>query len=130
SASTVPGQMANHFAIIAPRPGQCFASYSAMAGSDCIQKYPQTFICSQQHHGSSCPSVQWQIQLPPTLFLAWLPSRYHESCRVIHRCTSQPYQTLREMFGHTSVPILKNGDCNLSHLCPWFLVPISQFRAS
>nr|GFD30811.1 hypothetical protein [Tanacetum cinerariifolium] len=57
SASTVPGQMANPFVIIAPRPGQCFASYSAMAGSDCFQKYPQTFVCSQQHHGSSCPSV-------------------------------------------------------------------------
>nr|GEY03795.1 hypothetical protein [Tanacetum cinerariifolium] len=79
SASTVPGQMANPFAIIAPRPGQCFTSYSAVAGIDCFQKYPQTFVCSQQHHGSSCPSVQWKIQLPPVLFLAWLPSRYHES---------------------------------------------------
>nr|GFB85832.1 hypothetical protein [Tanacetum cinerariifolium] len=36
SASTVPGQMANHFAIIVPRPGQCSASYSAVAGSDCF----------------------------------------------------------------------------------------------
>nr|GEW45245.1 reverse transcriptase domain-containing protein [Tanacetum cinerariifolium] len=37
SASTVPGQMANSSAIIAPRPGQCFASYYAVAGSDCFQ---------------------------------------------------------------------------------------------
>nr|GFA72333.1 hypothetical protein [Tanacetum cinerariifolium] len=37
-ASTVTGRMANPFAIIAPRPGQCSASYSAMAGSDCFQK--------------------------------------------------------------------------------------------
>nr|GFC84793.1 hypothetical protein [Tanacetum cinerariifolium] len=58
SASTVPGQMANHFAIIVPRPDQCSASYSAVAGSDCFQKYPQNSICSQQHHGSSCPLVQ------------------------------------------------------------------------
>nr|GFC77215.1 hypothetical protein [Tanacetum cinerariifolium] len=130
SASTVPGQMANPFAIIVPRPGQCSASYSAVAGTDYFQKYPQTFVCSQQHHGSSCPLVQWQIQLPPTLFLAWLPSRFHESCRVIHRCTSQPCQTLQETFGYTSVPIPKNGNCNLSHLCPWFLVPTTQFRAS
>nr|GFB65831.1 hypothetical protein [Tanacetum cinerariifolium] len=81
SASTVPGQMANPFAISASRPSQCSASYSAVAGFDCFQKYPQTFICSRQHHISSCPSVQWQIQLPPALFLAWLPLRYHESCR-------------------------------------------------
>nr|GFC55294.1 hypothetical protein [Tanacetum cinerariifolium] len=70
SASTVPDQMANPFAIIAPRPSQCSASYSAVAGSDCFQKYPQTSVYSQQHHGSSCLLVRWQIQLPPALFLA------------------------------------------------------------
>nr|GFD11062.1 hypothetical protein [Tanacetum cinerariifolium] len=36
SDSTVPVQMANPFAIIAPRPGQCSASYSAVASSDCF----------------------------------------------------------------------------------------------
>nr|GEX59774.1 hypothetical protein [Tanacetum cinerariifolium] len=97
SASTVPGQMANPFVIIAPRWASTF-----------MMKYPQISVCSQQHHGSLCPLVHWQIQLPPALFLAWLPSRYHESCRVIHRCTSQPCQTLREIFGHTSMPILEN----------------------
>nr|GFA73094.1 hypothetical protein [Tanacetum cinerariifolium] len=49
SASIVPGQMANPFAIITPRPDQCSASYSAIAGSDCFQKYPQTSICSPQY---------------------------------------------------------------------------------
>nr|GFA76536.1 hypothetical protein [Tanacetum cinerariifolium] len=81
SASTVPGQMANPFAIIAPRLGQCSASYSAVDGFDCFLKYPQTSVCSQQHHRSSYLSVQWQIQLLPALFFALVPSRYHESCR-------------------------------------------------
>nr|GFB83370.1 hypothetical protein [Tanacetum cinerariifolium] len=50
SASTVPGQMGNPFAIIAPRWARtfmmCSASYYDVAGSDCFQKYPQTSVCS------------------------------------------------------------------------------------
>ncbi|GJS02244.1 hypothetical protein Tco_0318752 [Tanacetum coccineum] len=62
SASTILGQMANLFTVIAPRPGLCSASYSAVVGFDCSWKDHHTFFSFlpdvQHRHGSSHPSTQ------------------------------------------------------------------------
>ncbi|GJV27207.1 hypothetical protein Tco_1383655 [Tanacetum coccineum] len=61
-ASTVSGQMANPLAVIAPRPGLCSASYSAVVGFDCSWKDHHTFFSFmpdiQRRHGSFHPSAQ------------------------------------------------------------------------
>ncbi|GJZ11932.1 hypothetical protein Tco_0546691 [Tanacetum coccineum] len=62
SASTILGQMANLFAVIAPRPGLCSPSYSAVVGFNCSWKDHHTFFSFlpdiQHRHGSSHPSTK------------------------------------------------------------------------
>ncbi|GKG38755.1 hypothetical protein Tco_0460467, partial [Tanacetum coccineum] len=57
TTSTVSGQMANPLAVIAPRPGLCSASYSAVVGFDCSWKDHHTFFSFlldvQHRHGPS-----------------------------------------------------------------------------
>ncbi|GKB11111.1 hypothetical protein Tco_0845034 [Tanacetum coccineum] len=60
SAPTILGQMTNPFAVIAPRPGLCSASYSV--GFDCSWKDHHSFFSFlpdvQHKHGSYPPSTQ------------------------------------------------------------------------